>query len=324
MRFCRFETAGKTTYGVVRADGRLVDLKSALGVAAPDSLEDLIEQNALGGLMLESLAGAIDRGEAIDASSVAWRAPIKRPGKVLGVAINNKIGQELAFRQFANPAFFAKPASSLTGHGETVVVREDYGVTHPEPELAVIIGKPGKAIAEEDALDHVFGYSVMNDITSPGLKEKDSIHLRMPAGGAYRALLEWREVRDEADSANIFLTYHAVSKGADGFGPMGPWIVTRDEIADPNNLAIRSYDGDELVFEDSTADLTFSVQKVIAHASRYMTLEPGDIIHCGTSMRPTDGGKYPIITNWDIRKTTAPITIEIEGVGRLSNPVVCR
>jgi 2-keto-4-pentenoate hydratase/2-oxohepta-3-ene-1,7-dioic acid hydratase in catechol pathway len=236
------------------------------------------------------------------------------------------MGQKIAFRPFADPAFFFKPPSSLIGHGEPVVVKPSYGITHPEPELAIVIGKRGKDIAEKDALSYVFGFTIINDVTSPGLKEKDSIELISPTpggGGAYSKLLGWRNVRDTDHAGSNYLTYHARSKGTDTFGPIGPWIVTTDSIPDANNLAVNSFDGDEAAFVDSTANLTFSVQRIISHASAYMTLLPGDIIHCGTSMRPAQDSRFRGLTDWDIQQTEGrPMNIAIEGIGTLSNPVV--
>lgn len=320
MKFCSFEADGRRSYGVQREDGRVVDLKALLGPEGPASLEALVEA----GPDLAALAARVEGAPALDPEGLTWLPPLRRPGKIIGVAINNRMGQAAAFRPFAEPAFFLKPATSLVGHGQPVVVRGDYGLTHPEPELAVVIGKPGKAIAEDRALEHVFGYAIINDVTSPGLKEKDSIEIITPpqAGGGYSDLMAWRKVRDAEDARSIYLTYHARSKGTDTFGPMGPWLVTADEIADPNALPILSYDGDELVFEDSTANLTFSVQRIIAHASAYMTLEPGDVIHCGTAMKPAEGGRYRTLTGWDLARSQRPMAIEIPGLGRLVNPVV--
>lgn len=323
MKLCSFEVAARHSYGLVRPDGSIVDLRALLGTDAPASLEDLIENVAAGRIDPGAIAARAAGAGAVATDGLTWRPPLSRPGKIIGVAINNRMGQQIAHRPFANPAFFLKPATSLTGHGQPVVIRADYGLTHPEPELAVIIGKRGKHIPEEHALEHVFGYTIINDVTSPGLKERDSIELITPpaATGGYRDLMSWRQVRDEDDARSIYLTYHALSKGSDTFGPLGPWIVTADEIAQPNRLAIHSYDGDDLVFEDSTANLTFPVERIIAHASNYMTLEPGDVIHCGTAMKPAENGRYAALAHWDLAKARRPMAIEIEGIGRLVNPV---
>lgn len=321
MRLSTYVTNGNTTWGVVADDGTLV---SAAGIPnAPSTLDDHIENPSPE--VVSALREAATHGGGTPQTSVVWRPPVRRPSKVIGVAINNKIGQRNAHRPFADPAFFFKPSSSLIGHGQPVIVKTTYGITHPEPELAVVIGRGGSAIPESQALSHVFGYSIINDVTSPGLKEKDSIELvaQTPGGGgAYGKLLGWRRVLNDDHARSNYLTYHARSKGTDTFGPIGPWIVTADEIADPNVLAINSYNDDTLVFVDSTANLTFSVQRVIAHASSYMTLFPGDIIHCGTSMQAAPEGPYRGLTDWNLQGTNGQsMNITIEGLGTLSNPV---
>lgn len=321
MRLSSYSIDGRSTWGVVASDGTLVD---AAGIAgAPATLDDHIDQpspTVIDELRVRAVAGG---GSSPD--KVTWMPPVRRPSKILGVAINNVIGQRIAHRPFANPAFFFKPPSSLVGHGQPVVVHESYEVTHPEPELAVVIGRRAKDVSESEALSYVFGYTIINDITSPGLKSEDSIELVMPPGsntGAYGRLLGWRSNRDDEHARSNYLTYHARSKGTDTFGPIGPWIVTADEIADPNRLSVCSFDGDTPVFVDSTANLLFPVQRVIAHASASMTLLPGDIIHCGTSMKAADGGPYRGITDWDLRRVDGrPMRIDIDGIGTLSNPV---
>ena len=273
MKLSSYSLNDKREWGVVADDGTLVAASGIPG--APASLDDHIESPDPA--VVAALAAAAVKGGGTPQSAVRWLPPVRRPSKVIGVAINNVMGQKAAFRPFADPAFFFKPSSSLIGHNEPVVVKPSYGITHPEPELAVIIGRGGSSIPEDKALSHVFGYTVINDVTSPGLKEKDSI----------------------------------------------PWIVTSDEMGDPNNLYVNSFDGDTAVFVDSTANLTFSVQRIIAHASAYMTLYPGDIIHCGTSMKAAEGGPFRGLTDWDLQHTEGrTMRIDIERIGSLSNPVI--
>jgi 2-keto-4-pentenoate hydratase/2-oxohepta-3-ene-1,7-dioic acid hydratase in catechol pathway len=321
MKLSSYITNNTPTWGVVANDDTLVSATNIPG--APATLDDYIENPTA--QVTDALKAAAKNGGGSPQSSVRWLPPVRKPSKIIGVAINNMMGQKVAFRPFADPAFFFKPPSSLIGHGESVVVKSSYGITHPEPELAIVIGRGGSNISEADALQHVFGFTIINDVTSPGLKEKDSIELVSPnpgGGGAYSKLLGWRKVRDEDHARSNYLTYHARSKGTDTFGPIGPWIVTTDDIKDPNNLSVNSFDGDTPAFVDSTANLTFSVQRVIAHASSYMTLCPGDIIHCGTSMAPAPGGSFRGLTDWDLQGTQGrAMRIEIEGIGALSNPI---
>ena len=321
MRLSSFSLHDRATWGVVADDGTLVEASRVDG--APSTLDEHIDAPVPA--VVDGLQALAVVGGGVSPDAVVWLPPVRRPSKVLGVAINNIIGQRIAHRPFANPAFFLKPPSSLVGHGQPVVVHESFGVTHPEPELAVVIGKRAKDVADADALSYVFGYTIINDITSPGLKSEDSIELVMPPGagvGTYGRLLSWRSNRDDDHARSNYLTYHARSKGTDTFGPIGPWIVTADEIADPNSLSVTSFDGDTPVFVDSTANLLFPVQRVIAHASASMTLLPGDIIHCGTSMKAVDGGAYRGITEWDIRRVEGrAMRIDIDRIGTLSSPV---
>jgi 2-keto-4-pentenoate hydratase/2-oxohepta-3-ene-1,7-dioic acid hydratase in catechol pathway len=329
MKLCAYEKDGQSSFGIYVEEKGIIDLKLLLEKDGIRCVDDLIVSKENNSGVIDHLSDALNsHSNYISVSDITWRPPVQRPGKIVGVAINNRIGQAFAHRPFEKPAFFLKPRTSLVGHGVPVVIRDDYGLTHPEPELAVIIGKGGKHIREENALDHVFGYSIINDITSPSLKEKDSLEIVIPdvpdmKKTGYGEMQNWRNVRDAEHARSIYLTYHALSKGSDGFGPMGPWIVTKDEIADPNNLWINSFAGSTPAFEDSTANLTFSVEEVIAHLSSYFTLESGDVVHMGTSMQPADeGGQFRMITDWDLTAVSEPISIEIEGIGRLENPIV--
>lgn len=325
MKLCSYVYNNLRSYGLYQDNGTILDLKAQLGAQAPYDLSVLLEELEEKGITVQQLFAELGEAKLIlNTNEIQWLPPLCKPGKIIGVALNNTMAQMIAYRPSTTPAFFLKPTTSLLGHNAAVTVNTDFGVTHPEPELAIIIGKKARHITEENALDYVFGYSIINDITSPGLKERDSIELVMPKefSGAYVDLQTWRENRDEEHKRSIYLTYHALSKGSDGFGPMGPWIVTKDEIENPNDLTINSYIGDELIFQDSTAKLTFSVEKVLAHLSKYMTLEPGDVVHMGTAMKSIEGGKFPLLTNWDITKHSQPMKIEIHKIGTLVNPVI--
>ncbi len=323
MKLATFRFEGRERIGLATAEDAIVDLGEAFeatGTAGPPgTLLELVEAGPELRATLEAVHAAAHRIplRRISVAEVAWLPPIRRPSKVIGVALNNAIFSKLAYRYFEEPSFFLKPPSALVGHGEPIEIAEEYGLTHPEPELACIIGRRARRIAERDALDHVFGYTIINDVTSPGLKDRDSLHLEMPPGiPGVTDEIPWRRQRCAGDR-DLFLTYHARSKGCDTFGPIGPWLVTADEIPNPNQLGIRAWLGDSLVTEDSTANLSFPVEHVIAHLSRYMTLEPGDVVHFGTAANPA---RYTL-READMSRLGGPLSIAIERLGTLSNPV---
>jgi 2-keto-4-pentenoate hydratase/2-oxohepta-3-ene-1,7-dioic acid hydratase in catechol pathway len=183
-----------------------------------------------------------------------------------------------------DPVFFTKLASCLSGHGEPIVhwpvTREpDY-----EGELAVVIGRGGRGIPEATALEHCFGYTVMNDVTARDLQRSDR---------------QWTR-----------------SKGLDTFGPLGPVVVTRDEIPDPQALRIRTFVNDEPRQDSGTDDMAFTVARVVTFASEAITLRPGDVIATGT---PSGVGVFadpPVFL-----KAGDVVRIEITGIGVLENRV---
>lgn len=254
---------------------------------------------------------AAGKAEAVEPE--AWLPPLRRPGKIVGVALNNDAIARQTYKYFRNPAFFMKAPSALIGHGQSIRVRRCYGLTHPEPELAVIVGKHLSGASEDDILDAVFGYTIINDVTSVTLKDEDSIHFEFKRPGAN---IPWRRPKSDEDG-DIYLTYHMRSKNTDTFGPIGPWIVTADEIADPNRLSVDSWLGERMIAEDSTENLRFSVQRTLAHLSQNVTLEPGDIVHMGTAVDP----RREALREQDFQKYGGPVKITISGIGTLYNPV---
>lgn len=317
MKLASFRVQNRRTVGFVLEDGTLAEIADAFEAAgldraqAPGDMLDLIEAGselrpALDKALEAAAAGKVQRHQP---GEVEWLPPVRRPSKIIGVACNNKNITDKASFCTDHPMFFNKPPSCLTGHEQPIVIQPNYGLTHPEAELAVIIGRRCKNISLEEAMDVVFGYTIMNDVTSVTLKSGDTIVFPNPNPGAVPPPPGW-------EHGDKHLTYHARSKGTDTFGPCGPWIVTKDEIADPNNLNVKVYMGDELCTEDNTGNLNYSVQVVLRHLSRYMTLEPGDIVHMGTASK----GKYHL-RDLNFQKWDGPCTIEIEQVGRLSNPI---
>jgi 2,4-diketo-3-deoxy-L-fuconate hydrolase len=184
----------------------------------------------------------------------------------------------------SEPFFFSKLPSSVIGPGEPIVIpREDMQADY-EVELAVVIGRTARRVAEADALDHVFGYTVLNDVSARDIQFRDN--------------------------------QITLGKGVDTFCPLGPEVVTADEIGDPSQLHVASYLNGEQMQSSSTADMVSSVSQLIAFLSRIVTLEPGDVVSTGT---PAGVGAFRDPPVW--LKPGDEITVEVDRIGRLTNPV---
>jgi len=320
MRFVTYAVDGRPTPGVVAGD-QVIPLTWDSGGPArpvPRTLVDLIEDwpDAEGqvhaaiaaGVGAEPLAGLDDARR--------WRPPV-RPGKIFGVGLNNDAMERKASRIAAHPIVFCYPTSALTGHLQPVEIRPGYGLTHPEPELGVVIGRRVKRISAAEAMDAVFGYTIVDDITSVDLKTDDTVvfpeSFAQDIGGA-PAVAGGRPRGFEL--GDMTLTYHARSKGTDTFAPCGPWIVPRKDVPDPHDLQVSLTIDGELCSRDHTGNLVHQVPEIIAYTSRWFTLEPGDIVHIGTSAR----GKYRL-RDIDLQQRSGMRTIEISGVGMLANPI---
>lgn len=184
--------------------------------------------------------------------SVTLEAPLV-PGKILGVGRNYADhAKEAGGPALSAPRIFLKPASAVCGPGTQVRIPPAALKPDWEVELAVVIGRAARDVPESRALDHVAGYTVLNDLTDRALQFDHPIGMT------------------------------SFGKGLDGFCPMGPWIATADEVGEPWQLGLRCFLNGECVQEGNTHDLIFSVPALIAWLSRFLTLQPGDVIATGT------------------------------------------
>jgi 2-keto-4-pentenoate hydratase/2-oxohepta-3-ene-1,7-dioic acid hydratase in catechol pathway len=235
----------------------------------------------------DELEAAYQRGKVIDTESVRFRAPISNPGKILAIGRNYMDHiRETNATVPAAPLIFAKLTSAINHPGGAI--EWDPNLTAAvdfEAELAVVIGQTARNVDVETALDHVFGYTCANDVTARDLQNGDG---------------QWTR-----------------GKGLDTFCPLGPWIVTADEIPDPQKLAVRCEVNGKQMQNGKTSDMIFDVKSLIAYASKAFTLHPGDIILTGT---PDGVGFYrkPPINLHD----GDTIVVEVEKIGRLES--VCR
>jgi 2-keto-4-pentenoate hydratase/2-oxohepta-3-ene-1,7-dioic acid hydratase in catechol pathway len=321
MKLASFRAADKDRIGVVVDGGDLVDLSTALragGVpesTVPRTMLELIESESI---TLDAVRAAVDRAvanptamERFSAQAVTWQAPVRRPSKICCLALNNSANSERILRGPKHPAMFTKPASALVGHGGAIECKPQYGRTHPEPELAVVIGKTAKSIRAENAYDYVFGYTIHNDITSPTMRGEDTFQ--------YRAIHPKGDDLGQIEYVDTWVSYPGRYKCTDTFACMGPWLVTKDEIPDPHALAVRCLHKDRLVTQDTTANLTHKVPEVLAFLSGYLTLWPGDIVSMGTALAKSAGGGA--VQNIDLNRLGGPVSVVIERIGTLTNPV---
>ena len=209
------------------------------------------------------------------------------PGKILGVGRNyGDHAKEVGGPKLEMPRIFMKPTSSVVGPGAVVKIPRDVKKPDWEVELGVVIGKPARDVPEGVALDYVAGYTVLNDVSA-------------------------REFQFD-----VPLAMTSFAKGMDGFCPMGPWIVTPEEVGEPWMLDVKCWLNGEEVQHGNTRDLIFSVSALIAFLSRYMTLEPGDVIATGTPEGVGFSRKPPRFL-----KSGDTVEVIIERVGTLKNTV---
>ena len=300
-------------------DRHLVDFHAAAGSLGGrwpyPTMQDLIAggEAALGAAsrLLEAAAGSPDVAR-IPMAEIAWLPPVTRPGKICGVALNNSASDARKISSPDHPMFFLKPSTCLVGHLQPIVARSQYMGFHPEPELGVVISRLARNVDPTAAMDHVCGYTIVNDVTGNDMRAEDRVH--------YYALYPKPDSPDEVEKREQHLSYTARYKGADSFGPAGPWLATRDEVPDPHDLDVVCSVGGEVFAEDNTRHYTYRVEEVIAYISRYLTLEPGDIVSMGTAFRAGGEARKPLHAA-NFARLDGPCDISISRLGTLSNPI---
>ena len=281
MRLVSFQSNGHSGAGLLRED-RVFPLENA---GFPDALSFIAagekEQKRAEGL----LRGASSR-DLLALDSVRLSAPIPRPPKILCIGLNYRDhAKESKMEVPSVPTVFAKYASSVIGPGEPIVLSSATQKPDYEAEFAVVIGKRAKHLARGQWKDCVFGYTIMNDVSARDVQLATS---------------QW-----------------TLGKSFDTFAPMGPHVVTIDEVPDPHALDIRLSIGGETLQHSNTRELIFGVPELIEYLSRMITLEPGDIISTGT---PAGVGLGRTPPRW--LQPGEEVLIEIDKIGTLRNPVI--
>lgn len=247
MKLVRFGEKGKERPGVWVGDGQILDVRAS-GFPVEDYNTHFFSDFGIQRLI--ALLGD-SRSVFLSAANTRLGPPIARPGKIICVGANYaahaaEFGAEVPYE----PILFSKAVSALSGPYDPIVLPQEAEVVDSEVELAVVMGREAKCISASEALDYVAGYTLLNDVTERALQRRD--------GQWFRA------------------------KGFDTFCPLGPFLVTPDEIPCMENLALWNRLNNEPLQEGNSKDMVFSVAYLVAYISKCMTLLPGDVISTGT------------------------------------------
>lgn len=290
MKLCTFSWRGETTAGAIDDEGRVVDLRGGEPTPVPRrEFKDLMDAVATIGmdslLMLARMMVAIPHDGAPNLEEVLLDAPFPRPVAITAVGLNYKDhAQEQGKEPPAIPMLFSKHPLAVTRHLGQVVIPEGHEHVDYECELAVLIGRGGEKISRAAALDHVLGFTVMNDATDRKAQKDD--------GQFHRA------------------------KSYKGFAPMGPWCVTTDEL-DASDLAIKTRVNGESRQDSRTSQLIFDVPALVEYVSAIHPLAPGDVISTGTP------GGVGVFRNPKVfLKHGDVVECEVQGIGVLRNTFV--
>jgi 2-keto-4-pentenoate hydratase/2-oxohepta-3-ene-1,7-dioic acid hydratase in catechol pathway len=323
MKFANISYNNKDLVALEFDDTKLVSLDRLLAETEPKYdtfiFEDILSVINAGQDLLDEIENALavlkqkpDIKDLIPLMDVSWYPPVQKPGKICGVAMNNSASNERKISAPEHPAFFLKPASCLVGHEQAIKIRPYYGSVHPEPELSIIIGKQARDVSAANALDVVFGYSIFNDITSNGMRAEDLFQ--------YRAIYAKKDNPNETEWVEQHLSYAGRYKGCDTFGCLGPWLVTKDDIPNPDDLKVLCKIGEDVIAEDNTRYYNYKIAEIISFISQFHTLNPGDIISCGTAFKPSANRKSIHHANFQL--VEGPVEVSIEGLGTQINSII--
>ena len=272
MRLITYSAAGRTAVGI-RRDGEIVDSGYA-------DMRELIRDGERG---LERAARAAEGGDPVDGARVL--APL-RPGKILcsGINYDSHKDENPNATMPEEPFFFSKLPSAVVGPGEPIVIPRPTTNTDYEVELALVVGRTMRRAPGEEALDNVFGWTILNDVSARDVQFKD---LQITLG-----------------------------KNPDTFAPLGPEIVTADELGDPSTLRVSTTLNGETMQDAPTSEMLFAPARLLEFLTELITLEPGDVVTTGT---PAGVGCFrdpPVYL-----QPGDEITVSVDRIGDLTNPV---
>lgn len=295
MKLLTFIRDGKQSLGVKTEKG-IVDVSAALaaghGAGAPSDVMDVINggQAAVSALntLVDQAIGSGNAGLVLDEAGLTFGPSVTAPNKIICVGLNyRKHAEETNAPIPQTPILFNKFNNTLTGHGQDIPLPRTSNEVDYEVELAIVIGKKAKYVSREQALDHVFGYATVNDVSARDLQMRTQ---------------QW-----------------LLGKSCDKFSPVGPYLVSADEVGNPNDLELKCTVNGEVRQHSNTSDMIFHCDEIVSYISDHMTLEPGDIILTGTPFGVILG--FPKEQRvW--LKDGDVVTVEVEKLGACTNRFV--
>lgn len=296
MKLLTYVENGTNKLGI-RTDKGTVDAEKAarsagIGGTLPATPDEVIRGGLDAVAKLASLLDSLSESELqsclLDESKLTFGPCVTNPNKIICVGLNyREHAKETNALIPEYPILFNKFNNTLAGHGADIALPRVSEKVDYEAELVIVIGRKAKYVSEEDALDYVFGYCNVNDLSARDLQMRTH---------------QW-----------------LLGKSCDGFSPLGPYLVTADEVGNPNDLAIRCIVNGEVRQQSNTSDMIFNCRELVSYISRHMTLEPGDLILTGTPQGVVLG--YPVERQVYLKPGDV-VTIEIEKLGTLTNRMV--
>jgi len=278
LKLLTFKSAKGLRLGVKLADGIL---------ELPETPDEVMQGGNEVVTQLKNYLKGLDIGKCrlITEDALKFGPAVPAPGKIICIGLNyRKHAEETKAEIPQFPILFSKFSNAVAAHGEDILIPPVTKQVDYEAELVIVMGKRAKRVAKEDALDYVLGYTCGNDLSARDLQRRTS---------------QW-----------------LLGKSCDGFSPLGPYLVTADEVEDPNSLEIACFVNGERKQGSNTGDMIFSCAELISYISQHMTLEPGDVIFTGTPEGVILG--YPRESRvW--LKDGDEVSVEIEKLGRLTN-----
>jgi 2,4-didehydro-3-deoxy-L-rhamnonate hydrolase len=290
MRLYTFETNGQVRLGAeLPGAGRLIDLNAAEPAVPGDMLGFIQAGPRAQGLASSVLqhSATLQKAATYPLADIKLRAPIPRPGKILcsGINYRSHLDENPNARLPEEPFFFAKMPSVVIGPGEPILHPRRTKQLDYEIEFAAVVGRRIASAPENDVMGSIFGYTIVHDVSARDVQFKDS--------------------------------QITLGKNFDSFCPIGPCVVTADEIPHPEDVRLRTYLNGEIMQDGSTADWLFSLPQLLSFLSHIMALEPGDVVTTGTPAGVGLFRKPPLFL-----KPGDVVRLEAEGIGVLENPVV--